>query len=60
MEKVRSKNNLKLIFILLCVAFATPSVMYFITGKSISNLVSSFTFFYTNPTLEITPIKINK
>ena len=58
MEKVRSKNNLKLIFILLCVAFATPSVMYFITGKSISNLVSSFTFFYTNPTLEITPIKI--
>lgn len=58
MEKVKSKHDLKLIFILLCVAFATPSIVYLITGKSISNLVSSFTFFYTNPSLEITPIKI--
>lgn len=58
MEKVKSKHDLKLIFILLCVAFAIPSIAYLITGKSISNLVSSFTFFYTNPSLEITPIKI--
>lgn len=58
MEKVRSKNNLKLIFVLLCVAFATPSVMYIVTGKKISNLISSFTFFYTNPTIELTLIKV--
>lgn len=58
MEKVKSKHDLKLIFILLCVAFAIPSIVHLITGKSISNLVSSFTFFYTNPSLEITPIKI--
>lgn len=57
MEKVKSKHDLKLIFILLCVAFAIPSIVYLITGKSISNLVSSFTFFYTNPTIEFTPIK---
>lgn len=58
MEKVKSNNNLKLIFILLCVTFATPSIMYLVTGKKIFDLVSSFTFFYTNPSLEITPIKI--
>lgn len=58
MEKVKSKSNLKLVFILLCVAFVTPSIMYLVTGKKISDLVSSFTFFYTNPSLDITPIKI--
>lgn len=58
MEKVKSKSNLKLVFILLCVAFVTPSIMYLATGKKISDLISSFTFFYTNPSLEITPIKI--
>ena len=58
MEKVKNNNNLKLIFIVLCVAFATPSIMYLITGKKVSSLISSFTFFYTNPTIEITPIKV--
>lgn len=57
MEKVKSNNNLKVIFILLCVAFVTPSIMYFVTGKKISKLISSFTFFYTNPTLNFTLIK---
>lgn len=50
--------NYKKIYILLIIAFISPSIVYLVSGKKIINLVSSFTFFFTNPTRGITPAKI--
>lgn len=58
MEKIENKNNLKLVFILLCIAFISPSLVYLFTGRKIENLVSSFTFFFTNATTKFTMPKV--
>lgn len=57
MEKVENKD-LKTIFIMLCIAFISPSIAYILTGRTIQNLVSSFTFFYTNATTSFTLAKL--
>lgn len=46
----KDKYNLKLIYILLVIAFITPSLVYLIKGKKILNLQSSCSFFYGYPT----------
>lgn len=46
----KDKNNLKLIYILLVIAFIVPSLVYLIKGKSILKLQSSCSFFYGYPT----------
>lgn len=58
MEKVENKINLKFIFISLVIAFISPSIAYILKGRKIIDLVSSFTFFYTNITTKITTTKI--
>lgn len=57
MEKIKG-NNYKVIFILLCLGFIFPSLAFLISGRKILDLLSSFTFFFTNPTLNITSEKI--
>lgn len=58
MKKVANEKDLKIIFVLLCIAFISPSVAYVFTGGTIQNLVSSFTFFYTNATTNFTLAKL--
>lgn len=57
MEKVKDINY-KVMFVLLCLGFISPSIAYILSGRKIIDLVSSFTFFFTNPTREITPAKV--
>lgn len=57
MEK-KKEINWKIIFILLSVAFISPSVVYLLQGRKIIDLVSSFTFFFTHSTWGITPGKV--
>lgn len=57
MEKVK-KINYKTIFILLGLAFISPSIAYFVKGGKILDLISSFTFFFTRPTGSVTFAKI--
>lgn len=54
----KEKANLKLIYILLGIAFITPSLVYLIKGKSILNLQSSCSFFYGYPTNILSKEKI--
>ena len=58
MDKAKNKINYKLIFILLSIAFISPSIVYILKGRKIIDLVSSFTFFFTNITTKFTPAKI--
>ena len=58
MEKIEKELNLKTVFIILCICFISPSIVYLISGKKIFDLISSFTFFYTPTTAEFTPAKI--
>ena len=56
---VRKKEiNWKIIFILLSVAFISPSMIYLLQRRKIIDLVSSFTFFFTDSTWGITPGKV--
>lgn len=57
MEKLK-KINYKTMFILLGIAFISPSIVYMLRGGKIINLVSSFTFFFTEPTEDITLAKV--
>lgn len=57
MEKVKGINY-KNIFILSGLAFICPSVVYILKGEKIIDLISSFTFFFTKPTLDITLEKV--
>lgn len=57
MEKIK-KIKYKIIFILLSIAFITPSIVYILKGRTIIDLTSSFTFFFTEPTKEITVAKV--
>lgn len=57
MEKLK-KVNYKTLFILLSIAFISPSIIYILRGNKIINLISSFTFFFTEPTKNITTLKI--
>lgn len=56
MEKI-NKNN-KIIFILLSLGLICPSLVFILSGRKIIDLVSSFTFFFTKPTIAFTPAKI--
>lgn len=58
MDKAKNKINYKLIFILLSIAFISPSIVYILKGRKIIDLVSSFNFFFTNITTKFTPAKI--
>lgn len=58
MDKLKNKINYKMLFILLSIAFISPSIVYLLRGRKIIDLVSSFTFFFTNPTTKFTPAKI--
>ncbi len=58
MDKVKNKTNYKLIFIMLSIAFISPSIVYLLRGRKIIDLVSSFTFFFTSPTTQFTIAKI--
>lgn len=51
-------KKIKIIFLMLCIAFISPSIVYIFNGKGIQNLVSSFTFFYTQPTTDFILSKI--
>lgn len=57
MEK-KKEIKYKLIFILLSVALISPSIIYMLKGRKMIDLVSSFTFFFTYSTWEITPEKV--
>lgn len=57
MEKL-NKTNYKAIFILLCIVFIIPSIVYILSARKIINLISSFTFFFTEPTEDITIAKV--
>lgn len=52
------KINYKSMFILLSIAFIIPSIVYMLQGGKILDLVSSFTFFFTEPTKDITSAKV--
>ncbi len=54
----KKQLNYRLIFILLSVAFISPSIVYLLKGRKIIDLVSSFTFFFTEPTWKCTPAKV--
>jgi len=58
MNKTKETLNYKIIFILLTIAFISPAIVYMLKGGKIINLISSFTFFYTNATNEFTIPKI--
>lgn len=45
----KEKINLKLIYILLSIAFVAPSIIYILKGRTIFELCSNFTFFFTQP-----------
>lgn len=58
MEKAKNRDVLKLIYIILCLSLAIPSIIFISKGKKIENLVSSFSFFFTRPTVQISFNKI--
>lgn len=58
MEKIKQELNLKTIFIVLSICFISPSIVYLISGRKVFDLISTFTFFYTSPTTNLTPAKI--
>ncbi len=57
MEKIKENNN-KIIFILLALGLICPSLAFLLSGRKIKDLISSFTFFFTSPTSELTPAKL--
>lgn len=45
MEEIKKKDISKIIFVLLCICIAIPSIMYMLQGKKIIDLESDFSFF---------------
>ncbi len=58
MKTLENKNIWKNLFLILCILFIMPSIIYLLRGNKINDLISSFTFFYTEPSGNLTFIKI--
>lgn len=58
MEKIENKKSLKIIFVLLAIAFISPSLVYILKGRTIRDLVANFNFFYTNTEVILAPSRI--
>ena len=58
MEKIENNRSLKIIFLLLSIAFISPSLVYMLKGRTIKDLGANFNFFYTNTEVVLAPSRI--